>query len=224
MDLTSLDWTMQGIYLLRLVVALICGALVGLERQRRRKKPGIRTHMIVALASACMMMISKYAFVDMVEMGLTADPARIAASVVTSIGFLGAGAIFFRKQTVIGLTSAAGLWATMGIGLSIGAGMYFLGGAATILVLLLQTLMRTDALGRTHLEEYDLVFRMDNSPESMERLWEFFREHKWEVIRFKAEKRDDKLVVDACVGFTGKHSAGEILALLQNEHINAVEY
>ena len=224
MDMISLNWTVPGMYLLRLAVALICGALVGLERQRRRKKPGIRTHMIVALASACMMMVSKYAFLDMAELGLTADPGRIAASVVTSIGFLGAGAIFFRKQTVIGLTSAAGLWATMGIGLSIGAGLYFLGGAATVFILLLQTLMRSDAVGRAHLEEYDLVFRIDNTPEALEQLRTFFRERRWEVIRFKAEKRDDKLVVDACIGFSGKHSAEEILALLQNEHISAVEY
>ena len=68
------------------------------------------------------------------------------------------------------------------------------------------------------------MFRIDNTAEALEQLRTFFRERRWEVIRFKAEKRDDKLVVDACIGFSGKHSAEEILALLQNEHISAVEY
>ncbi|WP_300728271.1 MgtC/SapB family protein [uncultured Bacteroides sp.] len=122
---------------LRIFVAGIMGILIGLEREYRAKEAGYRTHFLVALGSSLLMIVSQYGFEDVLETDLIRlDPSRIAAQVVTGIGFIGAGTIILQKQIVRGLTTAAGIWATSGIGLAIGAGMYAIGIAATFLVLL----------------------------------------------------------------------------------------
>lgn len=120
----------------RLVIAGILGALVGFEREKRFKEAGLRTHFLVAVGSALAMIVSKYAFYDVVQSGtIGLDPSRIAASVVSGVGFLGAGTILVQRQSVRGLTTAAGLWATAGIGLAIGSGMYIVSICGTVLVL-----------------------------------------------------------------------------------------
>lgn len=128
-------------FLLRIVVAMLCGGLVGLEREKRLKNAGLRTHIIVAIASCLMMIVSKYGFMDVVGIDglrLSADASRIAHGVVSAIGFLGAGVIFIRRESVVGLTTAAGLWATVGIGITVGAGLYSIGLFTTLLILLVQ--------------------------------------------------------------------------------------
>ncbi|MBM6658599.1 MULTISPECIES: MgtC/SapB family protein [Bacteroides] len=124
-------------FALRLFLAGVMGILIGLEREYRAKEAGYRTHFLVALGSALLMIVSQYGFSDVLERDLVRlDPSRIAAQVVSGIGFIGAGTIILQKQIVRGLTTAAGIWATSGIGLAIGAGMYGIGIAATVLVLL----------------------------------------------------------------------------------------
>ena len=124
-------------FTLRLFVAGIMGILIGLEREYRAKEAGYRTHFLVAVGSALLMIVSQYVFEEVLERDLVRlDPSRIAAQVVSGIGFIGAGTIILQKQIVRGLTTAAGIWATSGIGLAIGAGMYSIGVAATVLVLL----------------------------------------------------------------------------------------
>ncbi len=143
MDTTFLNYS-QLWYILRMLIACICGITIGIERRNRAKEAGIRTHCVVACASALMMIISKYGFMDMPigENGFRgADGARIAAQVVSGIGFLGAGMIFVHKNTITGLTTAAGIWATSGVGLAIGAGMYLIGIAATIIIITVQLLL-----------------------------------------------------------------------------------
>lgn len=133
-----LDWHGNVWQLIvRLLIAAICGFLLGLERKKRSKEAGIRTHTIVAIASALMMIVSKYAFLEMGGDGRF-DGARIAAQVVTGIGFLGAGMIFYRRDMLHGLTTAAGIWATAGIGLAIGGGMLVIGVVSTLLILIIQ--------------------------------------------------------------------------------------
>ncbi len=124
---------------IRILVAGICGAWVGIERTRRFKGAGIRTHVVVACTAALMMIVSKYGFADLTDAAGNsfagvrgADSARIAAQVVSGISFLGAGIIFKNRTSIKGLTTAAGVWATAGIGLAIGSGMYFLGIFLTI--------------------------------------------------------------------------------------------
>ena len=156
-------------FLLRLLVACACGAAIGYERSRRIKEAGIRTHVIICCAAALIMIVSKYGFVDL---GTStsgffpgtrgADPARIAAAVVSGIGFLGAGAIFRNKNAIKGLTTAAGLWATAGIGLAVGAGMYWLGVAASAIICSLQYLMHHFTVGSDAFQNSVLEFDVDS--------------------------------------------------------------
>lgn len=123
-------------FILRLFVAGILGAVIGLDREYRAKEAGYRTHFLVSLGSALIMIVSQYGFQQIIlEDSVSLDPSRVAAQVVSGIGFIGAGTIIIQKQFVRGLTTAAGIWATAGIGLACGAGMYGISIAATVLTL-----------------------------------------------------------------------------------------
>lgn len=139
--------------IIRIVIAAICGVLIGTERKARLKDAGIRTHLVVALGSAMFMIVSKYGFEDMiaraVELGDEAikfDPTRIASTIVTGIGFLGAGTIFVRRNSIHGLTTAAGLWSTAAVGMAIGAGQYIIGLACTLILVFCQWFLHTTRL------------------------------------------------------------------------------
>ncbi|MDD9150839.1 MULTISPECIES: MgtC/SapB family protein [unclassified Sporolactobacillus] len=124
-------------FILRLGVAGILGALIGIDREIRSKDAGIRTHFLVSLGSALIMVVSQYGFQYIIhEKDVVLDPSRVAAQVVSGIGFIGAGTIIVQKKFVHGLTTAAGIWTTAGIGLTIGAGMYWVGIGATVLTLI----------------------------------------------------------------------------------------
>ena len=129
----EMEWDL----ILRLCVAGLCGTVIGLDREYRVKDAGFRTHFLVALGSALMMIVSQYGFEGFLAThdGLRLDPSRIAAQVVSGIGFIGAGTIIIHRQLVRGLTTAASLWATAGIGLAAGGHMYVVAGAATLLTL-----------------------------------------------------------------------------------------
>lgn len=116
---------------LRLLIAVVLGALVGYERERAGKPAGVRTHGMVSLGAALFAVVSIHGF------GGTGDPARVAAQIVTGIGFLGAGAILHQRSNVHGLTTAASLWVTAAIGLAVGVGMVLMSLATAILVFLL---------------------------------------------------------------------------------------
>ena len=131
----------------RLFLAGFCGVIIGLERRNRSKEAGIRTHFVVACGAALMMIVSKYAFFDVIKTGLLEgadirlDPSRIASTIASGIGFLGAGMIFVHRNTITGLTTAAGIWATSGVGMAIGAGLYYIGICAAIFIVLAQILL-----------------------------------------------------------------------------------
>jgi putative Mg2+ transporter-C (MgtC) family protein len=129
---------MENEFILRIFVAAILGGLIGLEREYRSKEAGFRTHFLVALGSALFMIVSAYGFDEVnLQEPQRWDVSRIAAQVVSGIGFIGAGTIIFRKSEniVSGLTTAAGLWVTAAMGLACGGGMYVLSIASTLLVL-----------------------------------------------------------------------------------------
>ncbi|MEZ0361319.1 MAG: MgtC/SapB family protein [Hydrogenobacter sp.] len=126
--------------LLRLSLSFIAGSLIGLEREKRRQPAGFRTHSVLALGSALMSILSLYIPYSYGQ-GTGVDPSRIASQVITGIGFLGAGAIIRIGVSIKGLTTAASLWTTAGIGLSIGAGMYLLSVFAFLLLLLTLSIM-----------------------------------------------------------------------------------
>ena len=123
--------------LLDLLLSVALGFAIGFERRIRSKEAGIRTHTIVCMGSALMMIVSKYAF------GETADTARVAAQIVTGIGFLGAGIIVYKRHEVRGLTTAAGVWATAGVGMACGGRLYIIAGGATLIMIAAQLLFHT---------------------------------------------------------------------------------
>ena len=138
----------------RIMAACACGAIIGFERSKRFKEAGIRTHIIVCCAAAMVMIISKYGFADLIGpngehlVGTNGtDPARLAAQIITGVSFLGAGIIFRNGNTIKGLTTAAGIWATAGIGLAIGSGMYILGILTTAVVAVIQIIMHRHTIG-----------------------------------------------------------------------------
>ena len=132
----------------RILLACLCGACIGFERSKRLKEAGIRTHIIVCCAASLLMIVSKYGFADLTDAaGIVfngtrgADPARIAAQVVSGISF------FKNGNTIKGLTTAAGIWATAGIGLAIGSGMFVVGIFSTVVIAVLQIIMHRFTVG-----------------------------------------------------------------------------
>ena len=132
--------------ILRLAIAAFLGGLVGLERERLDWAAGLRTHMLVCLGSCLIMIVSSFGFADIVKAGthiVTLDPSRVAAQVVSGIGFLGAGTIlFYRQQVIRGLTTAASLWTVAGVGLAVGGGLFVAAGATTVLVVVILALVK----------------------------------------------------------------------------------
>ena len=168
---SQFNWAQLLDFALRILLACLCGACIGFERSKRLKEAGIRTHVIVCFASALLMIVSKYGFVDLTFPDGSffngtrgADPARIAAQVVSGISFLCAGVIFKNGNTVKGLTTAAGIWATAAIGLAIGSGMFTVGLFGTAVVALVQFLMHKFTVGADSYATDTLIFTVrDNA-------------------------------------------------------------
>lgn len=219
-------WTMQLFFLLRLVVSCLCGAMIGYERKNRLKEAGIRTHMLVALGSTLIMIISKYGFDDVLRIaGYSLDPARIAAQIVSGIGFLGAGMIFIKNQSINGLTTAAGIWATAGIGMAVGAGLYPAGIAATVLVFLVQVALHRSFHWLKIPVARQLTVIVEGNSASVSFLRDRLRELRLEIIDLKARKASpDCLEIDLYVKLPADFDISVLLSLLnENPHIKGVE-
>ncbi len=126
---------------LRLVLTVVLSGFVGLERQLHRRTAGLRTHILVSLGSCLIMLTSLYVF-DIYKNVASIDPARIAAGVITGVGFLGAGAIINERGGIKGLTTAASLWIASGLGLAVGCGYYFAAAVTTVLTLIVLFFLR----------------------------------------------------------------------------------
>jgi putative Mg2+ transporter-C (MgtC) family protein len=133
-DTITISW---DVVLLRLVVAALLGAAIGLERELREREAGLRTHILVCVGSALFTLVSAYGFNEFVRQGQTVDPTRIAAQIVTGIGFIGAGAIIRRGLSVRGVTTAATLWVVAAIGIAAGAGYYTAAVIATVVAIIM---------------------------------------------------------------------------------------
>jgi putative Mg2+ transporter-C (MgtC) family protein len=119
-------------------MAALLGSVIGFERERLNWAAGLRTHMLVCVGASLMMMVSAFGFADaLTQKNVVLDPSRVAAQVVSGIGFLGAGSILLRGEVVRGLTTAASLWSVAGIGLAVGGGMYTAAFGATIIILVI---------------------------------------------------------------------------------------
>ena len=192
--------------LLRIILAVLCGAFVGIERTNRGKEAGIRTHAIVALASCLMMIISQYGFSDFfrnynynnVEPRL--DPSRIAAQIVSGIGFLGAGTIFIHKNVVTGLTTAAGIWAIAGVGMSIGCGMYFIGISCTIVIIVAQFILHKSSKFTSNQPETQMAFVIENSEENIDTILEEIKKIDGVILETEYTKKEENLLeIKICI-------------------------
>ena len=190
--------------ILRCVLASICGALIGVERKNRFKEAGLRTHLIVALGSALVMIVSKYGFFDLLKYAqemnfeVKLDPSRLASNIITGIGFLGAGTIFVRKQVINGLTTAAGLWATAGIGMAIGAGMYIVGIAITLYLLLAQIFLHKN-LKILRARSSDLVLlKVEDRGDVIKKINDILKEREVEISSIRYEKAPSGLLEVEC--------------------------
>jgi putative Mg2+ transporter-C (MgtC) family protein len=130
----------------RVFLAFVLGGVVGFERERMQRPAGLRTHMLVCAGSACFTVASVYGFDDL---GTVRDPARLAAQIVTGIGFLGAGTIFRTGSTVRGLTTASSIWITAAIGIVAGLGMFWLALWTTLLTFFALYVLKTAELRRS---------------------------------------------------------------------------
>lgn len=201
---------MEWDFIIRLCVAGLCGTVIGLDREYRVKDAGFRTHFLVALGSALMMIVSQYGFADILtHTGVGLDPSRIAAQVVSGIGFIGAGTIIIHRQLVRGLTTAASLWATAGIGLAAGAHMYIVAGAATALTLFgLEVLTLVfGGLGRRR----TMIVFSASKKEFVDAMFERLESKDYSVISYEVEtqRTSDGVVHRATIVIRAKGQASE---------------
>ena len=182
-------------YLIRILIACLCGGVIGIERTLRQKDAGFRTHVIVALGAALMMVVSKYGFADSLAAGYDPSPERIASNIITGISFLGAGMIFVRGANIKGLTTAAGVWSTAAVAMAIGAGMYITGIVSTLIIVLIQVLFHTFLIGFDKVLANDrtteIVIRADNSPELLADIKKILIDQGFSIGSTKVELNGD---------------------------------
>ncbi len=184
--------------LIRLSLAALFGALIGLERERKEWAAGMRTHMMVCVGSSLIMMVSAFGFSDILGTEhVVLDPSRIAAQVISGIGFIGAGTILFLKQggTIRGLTTAAGLWTVAAIGLATGGGMYFAAGSTTLIALtILWALQPLEQIIFKRFRQKTLRIVTTINVENTELFKNLMSKEELKVQTFTLEREDEKFV------------------------------
>ena len=167
-----------------------------------------------------MMVVSKYGFQDEAYLyNTTLDPSRIAAQIVSGVGFLGAGMIFMQKHTVKGLTTAAGIWATAGMGMAIGAGLYFIGFMVTLLILIAQIIFHKKFNWLATPKTEQLSLQIINEPGSMENIRKLLAERNISIISFHAEKDDHYLSyinLEIIIKLSNSYNTEQLLTLIQD--------
>lgn len=206
--------------LLRVLIAGICGVTIGFERKNRMKEAGVRTHFVVSVGAALMIIVSKYGFQDQIGWSnLSLDPSRVAAGVVSGVGFLGAGMIFMQKNTVRGLTTAAGIWATAGIGMAVGAGMYFMGIGVMIIIVIGQLVLhgRFNWLASPKTEK--LLVTIDNDEAIIPGFMDRLSKRHISIVGFEAERKDKEIVLRLTVHFKAGSDMEKLLSFMEEESV-----
>ena len=204
-------------FFIRIVLAAALGALVGLERSKRQKEAGVRTHCIIACTSALFMIVSKYAFLDCVTMdGLRgADPARIAAQVVSGISFLGAGVIFKNGNSIRGLTTAAGMWGTAAVGMAIGAGMYWVGLIEAAILVTIQIILHRFPVGADALTTQEILVEMADTQEMQDKFDELLARHRGQVTESSLTREEGYLRMEITAKLEPPITHDEALAFMK---------
>lgn len=208
------DWEMC----IRLLLAALLGSLIGLERERLLWAAGLRTHMLVCVGSCLLMIVSSFGFQDALAMAHTElDPSRVAAQVVSGIGFLGAGSILLRGEVIRGLTTAASLWTVAAIGLAVGGGLYAVGTAATFIILVILVAIKPmERVYRNKVQVHVLKLVAPSRTLSLKKVNEIMGNRSDKVKQFILEKgsRADFDSVTIELTRTSGAQAKEILAQL----------
>ena len=205
-------------YLISILISVILGFLVGYERKLRFKEAGIRTHTIVCAGSALIMVVSKYGFGDSVE----ADASRVAAQIVSGIGFLGAGIIIYRKHEIHGLTTAAGVWATSGVGMAAGAGLYIVAAGSTVIIIAIQCLFHVNCkLFRTK-KYFQIKICFVNGGEECGKIKELFQTDRFN--RLVIERKGKETLYHATLNTDEEYSSAQLNAIMsENPFIKSIE-
>lgn len=189
----------------RILLAGCCGGAIGYERESRKKTAGIRTHVIVAVSSALMIILSKYGFQDVTGQFVRADPSRMAAGAVAAIGFLGSGVIFSRNKNVSGITTSAGIWATLGVGMAVGAGLYIIGFCTTGIVILVEIFLgRQGKMSHIIKDVYEIEVEYRCNEEnpgqiSREIRRELEETYQCRILKFRTRRKGDYIRLEMLV-------------------------
>ena len=211
-------WRGEVIYLLRIVLSILLGFFIGFERKLRFKEAGIRTHTIVCAGAALMMVVSKYGFADVADF----DASRVAAQIVSGIGFIGAGMIIYRKTLIRGLTTAAGVWATAGVGMAAGSGLYIVAVGSTALLIIVQCIMHLNFKLFKTKKYLQLRVKFEEICDESETVKRLFAVERF--ARITAAREDGKLYYDAIITTDREFSVEYIAQILkENEFILSVE-
>lgn len=204
----------QMIFFGRIVLAMLCGGIIGIERQQRIKVAGTRTHMMISMA-ALMMLISKYGFLDVIgTAGVSWDVSRIAASIITGIGILGGIIITGKQGHVSGTTTAAGLMTTIAIGMAFGAGMYGMGVSVTALVLIMQYLLHRNLWIVKQTIRAQVVFHIEHDAGEYEKVLEKLEGYHIHVQQFRWEKINGEAFQISChVTIPARYTKEEIISI-----------
>ena len=203
--------------LISILVALVLGFAIGLERRINSKEVGIRTHTIVSVGAALMVVISKYGFT-----GMDFDASRIAAQIVSGIGFLSVGIIMVRQKEVRGLTTAAGIWATAGVGMAAGAGLYIVAAGATIILVLAQCLFhsRYKIFKMKQMYRLNIAFRQTGDEETI--IKEIF--HVKHFYSFNVREDGNDSVCEASISTDVMYSSEKLIEIRnENPFIISIE-
>ena len=209
------------VYLFRILLSIFAGAIIGYERQQRVKVAGLRTHILISMASALMMIVSKYAFFDVLaefgHFGLGLDVSRVAAGIIAGMGIFSGGIVFIGKRgNVLGLTTAAGIWATIGIGMVIGAGMYVVGIGSVVMVEAVQILLHHDLAIYRHSIVVSATFAFDDK-DDYSRLLQKLEPYKVKFSSMRWEKESDDTVKLKCnIAFGTKVERDDIIRILNS--------
>lgn len=188
---------------LRIFLAVLCGAIIGYERSQRLKAAGIRTHILVSAASALFIIISKYGFNDILNYSnVELDPSRVAAQVVSGISFIGAGTILIKNQNINGLTTAAGLWITSGVGMALGSGLYFIGILSAILIVIIQYFLRENFIYEKIVKKERIQVNIEGyySNYLKQDIYNLLKENNIENISFYVYKIDQDIIYLSVTG------------------------
>ena len=184
----------------RMLLSAVCGGIIGMEREYKRRPAGFRTHILICLGAAMTTLTSQYLYL---VLHYYTDMARLGAQVVAGVGFIGAGTIIVtRRQRVKGLTTAAGLWAAAIIGLTLGAGFYEGGILATILILLAELLFsKLEYHMLEHAQEINLYMEY-NGKQTLDCVLRFYREHELKLLDVEITRSSDGEKITSCAIFT----------------------